>query len=76
MWYKVGNVILSHVPIHPQELQYKGTYEHTRPPRYNIHGHVHTTTVKDDRYFNASVDVNNWGPVRLNDILSRWDLPA
>jgi len=69
MWYKFGDVVLTHVPVHTQELEYDGPF----PPRYNIHGHVHKFTVEDDRYFNASVDVNNWGPVKLNDILSRWD---
>jgi calcineurin-like phosphoesterase family protein len=76
MWYKVKNVILSHVPVHPQELEYQGTFPHSTPPRYNIHGHVHKFTIADNRYFNASVDVNGWGPVKLEDILSDWDLPS
>ena len=76
MWYKIKNVILSHVPVHPQELEYKGTFPHSCPPRYNIHGHVHRFSIEDDRYFNASVDINNWGPVRLEDILAKWVLPA
>ena len=73
LWYKVKNVILSHIPIHPQELEYDGTFPHSVPPRYNIHGHVHCYTVDDNRYFNASVDVNKWCPVKLEDILSHWD---
>ena len=76
MWHKVGSVILTHVPLHPQELEYEGTFFHSCPPRYNIHGHVHKVGVKDDRYFNASVDATNWGPVKLKDILSHWNLPS
>jgi calcineurin-like phosphoesterase family protein len=76
VWYKVGGVVLTHVPVHTQELEYEGPFPHSLPPRYNIHGHVHNFSIQDDRYFNASVDVNNWGPIRLNDILSRWNLPA
>lgn len=40
---------LSHAPIHPNELRYK----------VNIHGHVHSNTIPDKRYFNVSVD-NLW----------------
>ena len=76
MWYKIKNVILSHTPIHPQELEYKSSSVNICPPRYNIHGHVHDFTIDDDRYFNTSVDVNNWGPVKLQDILSHWNLPS
>ena len=69
---KFGDVILTHVPVHTQELEYDGPF----PPRYNIHGHVHEFSIEDERYFNASVDVNNWGPVKLEDILSAWNLPS
>lgn len=34
---------LSHAPIHPEELRGK----------VNLHGHVHFSTIKDDRYFNC-----------------------
>ena len=37
---------LSHCPVHPNELR----------NRKNIHGHVHTQTVEDQRYFNVCVD--------------------
>ena len=76
MWYKIKNVLLTHTPIHPQELEYKSSSVNICPPRYNIHGHVHDFTIDDDRYFNTSVDANNWGPVKLQDILSHWNLPS
>lgn len=40
---------LSHAPIHPNELRGK----------FNLHGHVHYQSVKDDRYFNICVE-NLW----------------
>lgn len=54
---------LSHCPIHPQELRgFK-----------NIHGHVHTETVPDDRYINVSVDVLNGIPISLDEIKEKQD---
>ena len=37
---------ISHAPIHPQELR----------GRVNYHGHVHSQTVPDKRYFNCCVE--------------------
>lgn len=39
---------LSHAPIHPDELRGKR----------NIHGHVHSTDINDNRYINVSVEAN------------------
>ena len=55
---KVNGVWLSHAPIHPEELRGKP----------NIHGHTHTHVLPDKRYYNACVDVNDWGPVGFQDI--------
>jgi calcineurin-like phosphoesterase family protein len=49
---------LSHAPVHPQEL-YRGM---------NIHGHVHSNTVPDARYYNVSCENTNYQPVNLQDI--------
>ena len=51
---------LSHCPIHPNELRGKR----------NIHGHVHTETIDDDRYINVCVDVNVYSPVHIDEIRS------
>ena len=40
---------LSHAPIHPDELR----------GRLNIHGHVHYSSIPDERYVNTSVE-NLW----------------
>ena len=53
---------LSHAPIHTDELR----------GHLNIHGHVHTQTIDDDRYVNVSVDNTNFKPVKLDDIKDGW----
>jgi calcineurin-like phosphoesterase family protein len=53
--YAYDGVILSHVPVHPQQLEYRF--------RGNVHGHMHRHVLDDTRYFNASVECNNLTPV-------------
>lgn len=50
---------LSHCPLHPEELRGK----------LNIHGHVHTNSVRDPRYINVSFEMSKV-PVTLEDIVS------
>jgi calcineurin-like phosphoesterase family protein len=45
-WKMGPKVWLSHAPIHPDELR----------GRYNIHGHVHYNSIKDERYINVCCD--------------------
>jgi calcineurin-like phosphoesterase family protein len=60
---KYKEFILTHIPIHPQEL-----------PRFraNLHGHVHdggvTENPTDGRYYNVSVDFNNRRPVPFSNL--------
>ena len=49
---------LSHAPVHPQEL-YRGM---------NVHGHVHSNTVPDPRYYSVSCENVDYKPVSLVDI--------
>jgi len=65
-FYKVVSLIrykgywLSHCPIHPEELR----------GRKNIHGHCHSNSVPDERYFNACVEQTNCGqPILFSDIV-------
>jgi calcineurin-like phosphoesterase family protein len=55
------NTWFSHCPIH--ESQFRGK-------TLNIHGHVHTKTLPDKRYFNACVDVNDYKPVTFEQIIN------
>ena len=72
--FTMKNVILSHIPIHPQELQFRFTK--------NIHGHLHENKVKkkvdnwgvfdevdDERFINVSCECVDFTPVRLNTLL-------
>lgn len=52
---------LTHAPIHPDELRGK----------VNIHGHVHTNTLKDMRYVNVSCEAVGYAPVSLHTIRER-----
>lgn len=56
-----GNIILSHAPIHPCELEYRFNI--------NIHGHVHENTLPDKRYINVSAEVIDYKPKLLSELL-------
>jgi calcineurin-like phosphoesterase family protein len=58
--YKKG-FWLSHHPIHPEQLF----------GRVNIHGHVHTETIKDDRYFNACCENIGYRPINIGKIWTK-----
>lgn len=59
---------LSHAPIHPAELRGKR----------NIHGHVHSNSIRDaygeldNRYINVCVETNLGYPISLDQIRSGW----
>lgn len=55
-----GNIILTHAPIHPCELNYRFDT--------NIHGHVHENTLDDTRYINVSAEVINYTPKLLKEL--------
>ena len=57
--YKTNDAWLSHAPIHRQELRGK----------YNIHGHVHSNTLPDKEYFNASLENTVYSPLPYQYIL-------
>lgn len=61
--YKVyDKYILSHIPIHPQELsRYKG----------NIHGHLHSGIIQDPHYLNVCVEHLNYTPIKLGEAIRR-----
>ncbi len=57
-----GKAWMTHTPMHPQELYGK----------INIHGHVHSNTIPDDRYCNVSCENTDYKPVKLQDIYGGW----
>lgn len=72
---KYKDIFLTHVPVHPQELEYRVSK--------NIHGHLHEYNVtksiiegtrntldneKDERYFNVSCEQVNYQPKTLEEL--------
>jgi len=57
-----GNIILSHAPIHPCELEYRFNI--------NIHGHVHENTLPDKCYINVSAEVIDYKPKLLSELIN------
>ncbi len=55
------SAILTHCPIHPQELDYRFGF--------NIHGHVHENTLEDRRYINVSCEAVDYTPQLLTTLI-------
>lgn len=49
---------VTHIPIHPTELW----------NRLNIHGHIHSKSLKDENYINVSVEATRGRLINFNDI--------
>lgn len=57
-------VILTHCPIHPSQLEFRYSY--------NIHGHVHENSIPNDpRYINVCAEVINYTPIEYSKLLER-----
>jgi calcineurin-like phosphoesterase family protein len=57
---KYKGYFLSHIPIHPSELEYR--------VRGNIHAHVHENHIAHEGYFNVDIHERNMQPVRFEAI--------
>lgn len=55
------NCILTHVPVHPSQLEFRF--------KYNIHGHMHSHIIGDPRYINVSAEQTDLTPVLLDELL-------
>lgn len=53
--------VMTHVPVHPNELQYRSW-------RNNVHGHIHhkDKMLESPQYINVNVDVRDGFPVTLD----------
>lgn len=56
------NAWLTHAPIHTEELRGK----------INVHGHVHSSTINDERYCNVSCENTGYKPINFVDIQEGW----
>ena len=59
--FKEHNFTATHFPMMLGQL--RGT-------EYNLHGHVHEKTLSDPHYISVSVEVRNYTPVHLDEILA------
>ena len=59
---KKYGLVMTHVPIHPQELCYRWTT--------NVHGHIHhkERNLPKPDYINVNIDTRGGFPVKLDDI--------
>lgn len=59
-------LVCSHFPLHPQSLlgRYPGKC-------LNVHGHTHERNVRDERYFNVSVEAVDYTPVNHLKLIDR-----
>lgn len=70
-YHKLGDLWLSHVPVHEGSLP--------RWARANVHGHLHQNRVLtkwdkiDARYFNVSVEHTDFRPILLEEVSRRID---
>lgn len=54
------NCVLTHVPIHETSIG---------KVQYNLHGHIHRQKSPSERHINCCVEVNNYTPVSIEDIM-------
>jgi calcineurin-like phosphoesterase family protein len=57
---------LTHCPIHPTELTYRGVAG-------NIHGHVHENIIDEPGYICVSCEVVNYQPKTLNELCHEYN---
>ena len=62
MWsmFPEFNCVLTHVPIHES-----GMYK----VQYNMHGHIHQNASPTERHINCSVEVQNYTPRLIQDLI-------
>ena len=58
--------IITHIPVHPSQLDERFAF--------NIHGHLHDEVVDDPRYFNVSVEQNDFKPFTRTEIEEHFKL--
>lgn len=53
--------LLTHIPVHPMNLGYGA--------KINIHGHIHTQVIPDQRYINVCVEQFHYSPILLDTLI-------
>lgn len=61
---EIADFIITHIPVHPSQVEKRFMG--------NIHGHVHSHTLKDPRYYNVSMENIGCTPISLAKIQSEF----
>jgi calcineurin-like phosphoesterase family protein len=59
--FKEHDFTCSHIPLRLESL---------RDGKFNVHGHIHQNEMEDPHYINVSVEVINYTPMHLDQILT------
>ena len=63
-YHVLDKFVLSHIPIHSESLsRWKA----------NVHGHLHSNKLNDNRYYNVSVECVNYTPVEFGVIRHHYE---
>jgi calcineurin-like phosphoesterase family protein len=59
-WFPEFDCVLTHIPIHES-----GMFK----VYYNVHGHIHQKKSPSERYINCSVEVINYTPMAIEEVM-------
>lgn len=70
MWrvFKEHNLLFTHVPVSHQSI-FHDRVKHGKKPLTNVHGHIHNNMSPIGRYVNVCVEVTDYRPVHLDELI-------
>jgi len=66
-WFNVDNLVLTHMPLHPQTMDENKRWDHKDVT--NVHGHTHTNPSPKGPYKCVSVEQTDYKPVNIEELL-------
>lgn len=61
--HELRHCILTHIPVHPEQLDLRY--------KFNIHGHLHSDSIPDNRYVCVSMEHTGLKPILLDEVLEK-----
>lgn len=58
--FKLDDMLLTHIPVHVDSIAGWAVC--------NVHGHIHSQSIPNPKYFNVSVEQINYTPIALEDL--------
>lgn len=75
-WQKIQvkdqTYVLSHFPLERSSFDYVSDPS-VGKPNINVHGHIHQRLIKEPGYLNVGVEVTEYRPVDVNDLLKLYE---